>query len=114
MYTQKYLKFPVFFSAALLLASCGIPLKKTSALPQPPPKIEPVMAPEPEALEREDSPAEATEFYLLKRTGGEPLPAEFLMEAQRHARGMPLYSLANRRFVDRRNSREAASIGLGT
>jgi hypothetical protein len=66
-----------------------------------PPVVEAAVRPsEPEEDEREDSYREAAEFYLLKRVPpGEELPVERYLTAKQHAERMPLYSLAQRRFV---------------
>jgi hypothetical protein len=47
----------------------------------------------------EEKPGGAAAFYLLKRTGGKPLPVEKLLAEKRHKDTMPLYSLATRRFI---------------
>ena len=57
-------------------------------------------APEPPESDREDSYQEAAEFYLLKRVApGEELPVERYLAAKQQAARMPLYSLAQHRFV---------------
>src|SRR5262245_28856917 len=71
-------------------------------LPELPPKVEIVEDKDDEdeeEEEREDQPGEAAEFHLLKRTGGGPIPMDRMLDAQRHARRMPLYSLAKRQFL---------------
>jgi hypothetical protein len=88
--------------AAIVCLSCGVTMKR-AALPLAPipPLVESVVrASEPDG-EQEDEYREAAEFYLLKRAlpGGD-LPIERYIEGKRHAGGMPLYSLAQRRFVD--------------
>src|SRR5713101_8079942 len=86
----------------MVFLSCGVNLKR-AALPQPPiaPVVEPVLRESDREEEREDEYREAAEFYMLKRAlpGGD-LPVERYFEGKRHAGGMPLYSLAQRRFVD--------------
>jgi hypothetical protein len=63
--------------------------------------------------EREDDPAEAAAFYLLKRTGGAPLPIDRMLAARAQAHTMPLYSIANRRFVaaSEKSGVRAAALG---
>src|SRR5262245_4597965 len=88
--------------APLVFLSCAINMKRAAA-----PPVRPIVtlgesvvtSAEPES-EREESFEEAAEFYLLKRApAGEGLPIERYIKAKQHADGMPLYSLAQRRFV---------------
>jgi hypothetical protein len=100
--------------ASLTLASCGTALRQRAAIS---PALPPVSAykPAPEArTDREDSAREAIEFYLLKRTGGAPLPAERVLAARRHARGMPLYSIAQRRLLPAGGRMTAHDMVLGS
>src|SRR4051794_28384834 len=102
----------------VVLCSCG-PAYRRAFVPNAAPRVEAVSVPverlaEPE-MEREDSPDEAADFYLLKRTGGTPLPTDLLLAARDHARRMPVYSVARRRFVPRAVALEGGSAGkLGT
>jgi hypothetical protein len=78
-----------------------------------PPVIEPVDRSGEEG-EREDSYEEAAAFYLLKRVApGEQLPVERYLEAKRHVQQMPLYSLAQRRFVNALQKNAARDANLG-
>ncbi len=97
----------------LLLTSCGTGLRPKSALPVPLPPVTDYRPVAGVAEDREDSAREAIEFYLLKRTGGEPLPVRRLLAAQRHARGMPRYSIAQRRLLsaEKRLSAHDAFVG---
>src|SRR5260370_32445683 len=80
-------------AVSVLLVSCGTGLRQTAKLPRAlPPLVEPIATPE-SAPEREDSAEEAARFDLLRRTGGEPLPVERLLEAKRHARLMPVHKI---------------------
>ncbi len=101
----------------LVLISCGTAVKRTSATPTPLPPVSDYHPDITEAatnnVEREDSAREAAEFYLLKRTGGAPLSADRLLAAQRHARAMPLYSIAQRRLLPARRSVAAQDVVLG-
>src|ERR1700676_3738423 len=88
----------------VVFLSCGVNMKRTAiAVPPLPPVIQaavPPSQPEEEESEREDSYREAAEFYLLKRVApGEDLPVERYLVAKRYAEQMPLYSVAQRRFV---------------
>src|SRR5438445_8579989 len=88
--------------ASLLLFSCRTAPRRISLATLPlPAAVDNVRRPAAKA-DREDSPDEAAEFYVLKRTGGAPLPVERLLEARRLARLMPLYSLPEGRFVSGR------------
>src|SRR6266404_6203058 len=88
--------------ASVLLAACGTAgRRKMASFTELPPKVEPGDRDAENEGAREDSPQEAAEFYLLKRTGGLAIPMDRLFEAERHARRMPLYSLAGRRFIAR-------------
>src|SRR6266478_6192589 len=110
------------FLAALTLASaaflsCGVNRKRAAPAPPLPPVVAAVLRPaevEPEE-EQEDSYKEAAEFYLLRRAlpGGD-LPAERFIEAKRRAERMPLYSLAQRRFVDASQKGAARDAALGS
>ena len=86
--------------ALVVCLSCGMTMKR-APLPIPPLVESVVRASEPDEDEQEDEYREAAEFYLLKRAlpGGD-LPIERYIEGKRHAGSMPLYSLAQRRFVD--------------
>src|SRR5437763_4353554 len=88
--------------APFVFLSCGVNLKR-AAMPAPPsPTIieSAARTSELEEDEREDSYREAAEFYLLKRASpGEELPVERYLAAKQHAERMPLYSLAQHRFV---------------
>src|SRR5688572_12999861 len=96
--------------AAAVLSACGPALRRVIFVPPAMPVSETS-----DGRAREDSPNEANAFYLLKRTGGKPLPMERLFAARRHARGMPAYSLANRRFLPRAAGTAEGSAGnLGT
>ena len=99
---------------ALFCVSCGSVVQRADIRsPQLPLRSD--AEPSGRALEiDEDSAQEAIDFYLLKRTGGAPLPAEKLIEAQRHARTMPLYSIANRRFVTESAKSPVRDAALGT
>jgi len=78
---------PIFL---LLLASCAGRVARTPA-PANSLRVNSVES----APEKEDSYAEAAEFYLLRRVGeGRELPVERLLEARRHAQQMPRYSIA--------------------
>jgi photosystem II stability/assembly factor-like uncharacterized protein len=64
--------------------------------------------------EREDDYREAAEFHLLKRApDGRTLPVERYLDAKRHAERMPVYSIADRRFVAPRPKQAARQIALG-
>ncbi len=94
----------------LLLTSCTTGTKKIS-------RMQPVRTPQAVTAEKkgaEDAPLEAMEFYLLMRTGGDPLPAEKLLAAKRHKDTMRPYSLALRRFVTEPLTAGDFAASLGT
>jgi hypothetical protein len=113
------MKLCVVVFASLVLLACQTGPKRIVLAPPSPTQVTLVEPDRAEADEqetdREDSAGEAVEFYLLKRTGGAPLPAEKVLSARRHAALMPSYSVSAGRFVSPRaknaGSREA---GLGT
>jgi photosystem II stability/assembly factor-like uncharacterized protein len=92
------MKYWLFLFVALLLSSCGATVRhavlstRSGATPI---RLESAEAGE----EAGDDPDEAAEFYLLKRTGGDPLPVERMLAARERAHAMPVYSIASRRFV---------------
>lgn len=66
-------------------------------------------------LDREDSYAEAAEFYRLKRVApGSDLPVERYAEASRHASLMPQYSIATRRFVGTSTKSPSRDANVGS
>jgi photosystem II stability/assembly factor-like uncharacterized protein len=97
------MKAQLLVTSAMLLASCGTGARRM-AVSSPPP-----LNPKGVAQEAGETPGQAAAFYLLKRTGGGPLPVEKLLEAKRRKDLMPLYSLATRRFVN--EPEPAASLG---
>src|SRR5215472_1732034 len=112
------MKAPLLFALAVLLVSCGTGLKRSSGLlPAPrPPEVRVIETDDDEDTKesRGDSPGEAVEFYLLKRTGGAPLSMDRVFAARRHAAGMSAYSIASRRFVQplaRGEDRRDAALG---
>ena len=98
----------------MVFLSCGINMKRAAA-----PSVRPIatlgefVAASSEA-EREESFEEAAEFYLLKRAPArEALPIERYFTAKQHADRMPLYSLAQRRFVGAPQKGAARDANLG-
>jgi hypothetical protein len=61
-----------------------------------------------------DGPAQAAAFFLLKRTGGKPLPVEKLLAAKRHKETMPMYSIAHRSMVTNPAAESELAANLGT
>jgi photosystem II stability/assembly factor-like uncharacterized protein len=104
--------FPVI--AALLLSSCAS-LGRRPGLLATGASVQPVAVQQPETGDEPgDDPDEAAEFYLLKRTGGAALPVDRLLAARERAHAMPLYSIANRRFVSPREKSSVRAAALGT
>src|SRR5207245_10331820 len=102
--------------APMVFLSCGINMKRAAVPPVQPiatlGEFE-VASSEPEP-EREESFEEAAEFYLLKRAPArEALPIERYFTAKQHADRMPLYSLAQRRFVGAPQKGAARDANLG-
>jgi BNR/Asp-box repeat. len=111
LHCKKLVQRLLVLLAAVVFSSCGVNLKR-AAFPVPP--APPAAQPESEASEREDSYKEAAEFYLLKRTPpGEELPVERYLAAKLHAERMPLYSLAQRRFVTAPGKLATRNASLG-
>src|SRR6266568_3698359 len=105
----------ILLLAPFFLLSCGVNLKRAAA-PRPlPPVVESVVRSSAPDMElEEDSYAEAAEFWLLKRAAaGGDLPVERYLDAKRHVERMPLYSLAQRRFVGAAEKSAARDANVG-
>jgi photosystem II stability/assembly factor-like uncharacterized protein len=87
----------------ICLTCCGLTGRPVEVTHIPAARPRPVPAPsdafDGQREEGAESPGDAVKFYLLKRTGGAPLPAEKLLEARRHKYTMPAYSVALHRAV---------------
>ena len=96
------MKAAVLLSVCLFLSSCSTGFKhlRQSAVPATSTVVARADAPASDLDagdgKENDSPEEAAEFYLLRRTGGAPLPVEKMLAAKRAKAAMPVHSLLGR------------------